>query len=150
MHMLAVLIMFGFVAIFMWFQIQENTKEYYDNLRREKEMKLAEDERLERVRKRNILYKNLMNVRVNPEKDYPSELTDRSVILFLAQKRLQKSECQSSFDMRWLPVIRGYIEYKDVLNPTKTSKKLLERALLDYKETSFSYNSIQWALNGYP
>lgn len=150
MHILAVLIMLGFVSIFMWFQIQENTKEYYENLRREKNLAILEEERLECVRKRKILYRNLMNVRVNPELDYPSELADKSIILYLAKNRLKKQGCQSSFDMRWLPVVRGYIDYNDVLNPSRTSRDLLENALKDYKESSFSHKSIKWALDGYP
>ena len=116
----------------------------------EKEMQQAENERLEEVRQRSILRHNLTSSRVNPEKDYPDALTDQSVILHLAQKRLQKPDCQSSFDMRYLPVIRGYVSYDEVQNPTVESKQKLKTALAEYKENAFSYKAIHWALSGYP
>ena len=42
------------------------------------------------------------------------------------------------------------VDYNDVLNPSRTSRDLLENALKDYKESSFSHKSIKWALDGYP
>jgi hypothetical protein len=143
-------LIFCLFILFTYFQIQEDSQLYRQRKKLDDEMQRSEDIRVQKTQKRALLHHHLTRVGVNPEKDYPEALTDMTVSLYIAKQRLKKEGCESTFDMRWLPVIRGYINPKEVGNPTTQTLEKLQRALLEYKEDSFSYKSIKWALEGYP